>query len=621
MVKKLKPNYTRQLTELYGQHMHNFDRHDELMDDISYAITKRGYSTSKRISNVRSMIGSVGQDFNNTEREYIKNLVDKVESHVKGSKIKNQEAIMSDVTYIREYLSKEQNTAPTPAIHSGLAGITATATQGTGMIPWTNLYKIDRRPQKKNTGRSILAGVALGVLAFAVGASTFFGRDYTECTKRIKKETSIAAKAYSSNKQISPAPTDPAHTIKEAPPINLHPQPQRPSSYDYSKKPSPIAPRTITSEKSPAPIVDTPIRKPTQNFMPKNHAANPSPNANTYVSGNNSEYEYDPQTEMKKLRKTAPVTSSIVRKSPLIFNEQNQLYENPREMVPRTEADRTNLQQTPTKDRNFLGDADAYRINAISVDGSRNSLDNFGDSGTHLANAGKSLTNLLQPETMNPKTNTKKAWTAWGDFLWGGLQTIYSALDTVTLDSLPNLNDSTYRKQPFWFRTAVYAGRLPSNAKDAAVKTADIPGFGIPGSIINPSLDSAREVVGGAGDIAGGIVNVPRTIANYENKGFENEETLGNRIYDWLLPVPVKLGSNIARGDGFRNMLNDKQSVTNKGFLGTLLEEGGNIWLLHSGINELTKDNPVNKGEAPGRSGGSGVGNGMGRGGGAGIAP
>lgn len=292
----------------------------------------------------------------------------------------------------------------------------------------------------------------------------------------------------------------------------------------------------------------------------------------------------------------------LVKRGPHVFNEQAELYE-----IPSVRSNNMDDALDPSQ-RDLIDGIVQYVRNANEIQGRRSPKESFDKAGKEAELAGESFSKIFQPEHMVPKNTAPKAWKALGDFGWNFVQLGYSVINIPNW--LPSLNDKSFKEQPGWFRPFMYAGRTIPLATKSATTLTDIPTAGVVGSVVYPFYGGVDH---GAEMIKDGLIGIVRSPLQFDDGA--------QKLFD-IPQTAITLGFNVGLGRGYSNMekANIERMVNDKDYFGVLVELGLGGWLTGTTLEDiLEENNPIKTGDAPGRSGGSGVGSGMGRGGGAGV--
>lgn len=249
-------------------------------------------------------------------------------------------------------------------------------------------------------------------------------------------------------------------------------------------------------------------------------------------------------------------------------------------------------------------DLNQYRTYSVN-EGSRKPSESLKKSGESLKEAGSSLVSTITfsygneefKQNRDDDCRIKKPTKGFVKSVGGFFKRLSGPI--FDRDAYNGLNPAT--------GTVTYFGRLVGGAAGMGKNAANMITFGVGNNLIDPALDTGKNVVESAKHFVGAPLNTLR----YASKPLSvNNEEVANKAVDWITTVPIEFASNIVEGEGFSNTENTQNAVARKGNTGVTLEFGGSGALLGYGVHKAVSHHGDNKSgtrtDDPGVGGGTG---------------
>jgi hypothetical protein len=161
---------------------------------------------------------------------------------------------------------------------------------------------------------------------------------------------------------------------------------------------------------------------------------------------------------------------------------------------------------------------------------------------------------------------------------------LYSVVDLITFDGLPNSEQSAYQDNHPIVRPLIFTGRTIGGVWKTTEEIGNAVTWGyfdnVTGSI-GMCIEDLIEVLKHAGQAVTNLARVPvHLIAGKDPEG-------ADKALDWVLLVPLEFASNVVEMKGIANTGDYETAFADKGVIGSLLEFGGSTFIVYRAVDEL----------------------------------
>jgi len=241
-------------------------------------------------------------------------------------------------------------------------------------------------------------------------------------------------------------------------------------------------------------------------------------------------------------------------------------------------------------------DLDTYRTHAVEQS-SRESLENLDLALKRLNASAEGLFNVISIgygtdrfEKLRKNDfkyteqckNFGKKWVETGKNACLFLYSLPDVLDDLMdLHLLPDA-ETSYGEIETPMRPFVYLGKTICDSVECGVEAANVPTFGLADNVAGAAYTTLEEAIEALKLSGQGGTNI---IIRTPTRALLGPET-AERAIDWVALVPLEYVSNVLQAQGFSNMMEYRKAIEEKGYTFTLLEFGGDAYLLYELLNE-----------------------------------
>ena len=254
------------------------------------------------------------------------------------------------------------------------------------------------------------------------------------------------------------------------------------------------------------------------------------------------------------------------------------------------------------------GDLEKYRAHAVK-EGSRNSGENLKKA---LGRAGMTLGDGVNVFILGYASDRAKPFRendgkglfqepgkvpARAGATLGSLgYALYSVVDLVTLNALPDPNKAVYKDNNLLVRPLIFTGRTIGGVWKTTEEVGNALTWGLFDNVtgcVGLVIEDILELVKHAGEAVTNVARAPFHLMAGKKKHEETDQAL-----DWILLVPLELASNAVEMKGFSNMEDYKTAFADKGVIGSVLEFGGSTYLVYRAADELANRRKKDKSDS-----------------------
>ncbi len=161
---------------------------------------------------------------------------------------------------------------------------------------------------------------------------------------------------------------------------------------------------------------------------------------------------------------------------------------------------------------------------------------------------------------------------------------LYSVVDLITFDGLPNSEQGVYQDNHPIVRPLIFTGRTIGGVWKTTEEIGNAVTWGyfdnVTGSI-GMCIEDLIEVLKHAGQAVTNLARVPvHLVAGKDTEG-------ADKALDWVLLVPLEFASNVVEMKGIANTDDYETAFADKGVIGSLLEFGGSTFIVYRAVDEL----------------------------------
>jgi len=161
---------------------------------------------------------------------------------------------------------------------------------------------------------------------------------------------------------------------------------------------------------------------------------------------------------------------------------------------------------------------------------------------------------------------------------------LYSLVDLITLDGLPDAEWNVYQDNHPIVRPMIFTGRTIGGVWKTTEELGNAVTWGyfdnVTGSI-GMVIEDLIEVLKHAGQAVTNLARVPvHLVAGEDHEG-------ADKALDWVLLVPLEFASNVVEMKGIANTDDYEAAFADKGVIGSLLEFGGSTFIVYRAVDEL----------------------------------
>lgn len=163
---------------------------------------------------------------------------------------------------------------------------------------------------------------------------------------------------------------------------------------------------------------------------------------------------------------------------------------------------------------------------------------------------------------------------------------LYSVLDLITFDGLPDVERNVYADNHPLVRPLVFTGQTIHGAWKTTEEIGNAVTWGYFDNVtgtIGMVIEDIVELLKHTGEAVTNIVRVP--VQLIAGKDGPADETM-----DWVLLVPLEFVSNVLEMKGISNMTDYETAFAEKGVIGSVLELAGSTYVVYRALDELSDE-------------------------------